>query len=718
MASNDSKEGTASVGDGACEVETAAMRVRAAPGGRHHQPTTLERIHRLAPAAQGYFALETRSGRRELALGPSTALGGELPVLDWRTSPMAEVLFRHAPGEPYEVAVGDRLQEGKVLERWIVTRDALISDDRKRTARGETPLARPQPVPAPPPDREALVVLDDEQQRAVDQPTETSLVLDGEAGVGKTLVALHRVAELAKGAGHRKRRFRALVLVPTEGLRRLVVRLIERLGLTGEDNQATTRLGSDGEPECRIDVEVFDAWMLARARKAFPGLPRRTSEGASAQIIAFKRHPAVREVLSHFDRWKPPRGVEQDDKLPRSRARLLYLWGDADRLERIRARAIGDLPVRAIAEVMRHTRLQFELTTEASHRHVDADRLVALDGLALDAGTERHDAHSFDLEDVPVLFELMRRGALPAVELPRYDHIVVDEAQLRAPLELAMVGDALGPRASVTLAGDRRQASDESAWFSGWPASQKELRREKWHEVTLAITYRSSPPISHFARDIVRRGEDRPIKQKRPPHSRPIPRPSMSFSPVPIPVPLHNSSDRLYRGRLPTAQELMRAEAHDHVHAAIEDEPSGPFRLPEPPVDPAVWGTRCGHALAQAAQICWHLDALLARDPWRQICVIGRTPEHARRLHSELRGLDATLVLDGDFRFEPGVLVTCAAAVSGLEFDAVVLPDMTPSFYPLQRELARAFYVAATRARDWLWLLTPDEWSPLVCASP
>lgn len=716
MASNDSSERKAVVVDGSFEDSTAVIGAPPRQGIRHAQPTTLERIRKLAPAAQGYLVLETERGRRELALGPSTALGGELPVLDWRTAPMAEVLFRHAPGEPYEVAAGEKLQEGKVLERWIVTRDALIADERKRTARGEERLRRPQPIPAEPPDRQALVVLDDEQQRAVDQPTETSLVLDGEAGVGKTLVALHRVAELARGATYRRRRFRALILVPTEGLRRLVQRLADSLGLTG-DHEDTRRIGPDGEPERRVVIEVFDRWLVERARLAFPGLPRRLSEGASAQIIAFKRHPAVRAALAHFDRWKPPRGVEQDDKLPRSRVRLLHLWGDPERLEYIRASAHGDLQTRAIAELLRHTRLQFEQTTEASHRHVDADRLVALDGRALDAGTDRHDAHSFDLEDIPVLFELARRGALPLPELPRYDHIVVDEAQLRAPLELAMVGDALGPRASVTLAGDRRQASDESAWFSGWPASQQELRRERWHEVTLAVTYRSVPAISRFGLDIVRRGEDRPIKQKRPPRSRPLPRPSLSLNPVPIPIPLHNS-DRLYRGRLPTAQELLRAEAHDHVHAAIEDEPSGPFRLPEPPDDPAVWGTRCEHALAQAAQICWHLDALLARDPWRQICVIGRNPEHARRLHGELRGLDPTLVLDGDFRFDPGVLVTCAPAVSGLEFDAVVLPDLTPSFYPLQRELARALYVAATRARDWLWLLTPDEWSPLVCRSP
>ena len=143
--------------------------------------------------------------------------------------------------------------------------------------------------------------------------------------------------------------------------------------------------------------------------------------------------------------------------------------------------------------------------------------------------------------------------------------------------------------------------------------------------------------------------------------------------------------------------------------------PSEP-RLPsEPPTDPAVWVSACNGALAQAAELCWNLDALITRDPWRQICVIARTPDHARRLHAELsRGLDPTLVLDGDFRFEPGLIVTTAAAVSGLEFDAVVIPDLTPAFYPAVPELTRALYVAITRARDWVWLLTPDAWSPLV----
>ncbi len=577
----------------------------------------VERAVADVPAAEGYLAVATERGARTYLLGPRTQVDARM--LDWRTAPLAEAFFRHGPGERYELEVG---AEGTVTARYLIVGrgrvDALIGDDRVITRDGETMVLRPSPPPGGSAER-AAIVLDPEQQRAVDLPADTSLVLDGEAGVGKTLVALYRVAALQRRATSR---FRALVLVPTEGLRRLVRVLADRLGIE------------------RLEIAIFEDWLIERAREAFPGLPKRVSETAIAQVIALKRHPAVRAVLADFIEWSAPKAI--DEKVSRTRARLLHLFGDKDRLERVVAAAGGALPPRAVTQTTAHTRAQFETSTEKANRHVDADRLVALDGKRLDSGTPMEDANTFDAEDVPVLFELVRIGALPAVAQRTYDHIVVDEAQLRSPLELAAVGDALAEHAAITLAGDHRQATDETAWFTGWPALQAELGRPRWDITTLAITYRSVPAISELARSIV---EGAPL-------------------------------------------------LHDSAHVAT---------------------TRAGSALAQAALLCWHLDALIARDPWRQIAVLARTPEHARRLHAELsRGLDPLLVEGGDFRFEPGILVTTAAAVSGLEFDAVVLPDLTPAFYPSGPELARALYVAATRARDWLWLLTPDKWSPLV----
>src|SRR6185436_19614026 len=103
-------------------------------------------------------------------------------------------------------------------------------------------------------------------------PADTSLVLDGEAGVGKTLVALYRVAALERRASEKSQRFRALVLVPTEGLARLLKLLAHRLSIG------------------KLEIAVFDTWLLERARVVFPSLPKRTSEGATAQVIGLKRH--------------------------------------------------------------------------------------------------------------------------------------------------------------------------------------------------------------------------------------------------------------------------------------------------------------------------------------------------------------------------------------------------------------------------------------------
>jgi DNA helicase-2/ATP-dependent DNA helicase PcrA len=588
-----------------------------------------------APAAQGMLSVTTERGARTYLLGPRTHVEADLAMLDWRTAPLAEAFFRYRPGERYEVEAGERTAEGRVAARWVIADHgaALIGDDLIVTRDEARPAPRPLPAPIRPVDRTALPVLDADQQAAVDLPADTSLVVDGEAGVGKTLVALFRVAALARRARERSRRFRPLVLVPTHGLRRLVRIIADRLAPLG--------LG-------QLEIAVVDDWLLERAHAAFPGLPRRLSEDAAAQVIALKRHPAVRAVLDDFLGWKPPK---TDDKLARSRVRLLHLFGDKHRLDRVIAAAHGALPARAVAATMAHTRIQFETSTEKAFAHVDADRLVALDGKRLDAGTPTNDVHTFDAEDAPVLFELARRGALPAATLPTYDHIVLDEAQLRAPMELAAIGDALAPHATITLAGDHRQAADETAWFAGWAAAQGELGRPRWAETTLAVTYRSVPAIAALGRAIV----------------------------------------------------------------------DGDARVPaEPPADPAVWASRCAGAIGQAARLCWQLDALITRDPWREICVIARNPDHARRLASELaRGVDPKLVLDGDFPFAPGIVVTTAAAVSGLEFDAVVVPDLSPGFYPARPdhgggELARALYVAVTRARDWLWLLTPDTWSPLV----
>jgi DNA helicase-2/ATP-dependent DNA helicase PcrA len=62
------------------------------------------------------------------------------------------------------------------------------------------------------------------------------------------------------------------------------------------------------------------------------------------------------------------------------------------------------------------------------------------------------------------------------------------------------------------------------------------------------------------------------------------------------------------------------------------------------------------------------------------------------------------LVLEQDFTFAPGVEVTEIEQVKGLEFDYVVVVDVTDDHFPDSAPARRRFHVAATRAVHQLWI--------------
>jgi DNA helicase IV len=74
-------------------------------------------------------------------------------------------------------------------------------------------------------------------------------------------------------------------------------------------------------------------------------------------------------------------------------------------------------------------------------------------------------------------------------------------------------------------------------------------------------------------------------------------------------------------------------------------------------------------------------------------------------------------VIEGQYSFEPGVDVTDADEVKGLEWDYVILPDVTARAYPVDPEARRRLHVAVTRAAHQLWVLSYDLRSRLLAPS-
>jgi DNA helicase II / ATP-dependent DNA helicase PcrA len=334
------------------------------------------------------------------------------------------------------------------------------------------------------------VELDPAQRRAACQPPGGAMLVLGEAGHGKTTVALHRLAHLYKVAAGR---FRAAVVVPHEGLVRLLQPLV-------------TRLGAD------VRVTTYDAWAKRQARRVFGDMPRREAEGATPGVRRIKRDPALRAVLAEMAR-RPPGRIDDDEDAPppptrayAHRGDLQHLFGDRCAIERVVGASRQRLGAHAIGQILEHTYVQFSARSEDAYAHVDAARLGTLDGRSLDAGTPVEDAGTVDAEDYAVLFELdrlraERLGVSPSRPRP-YDCIVLDEAQEFAPLELALLGRSLAPGGSLVVAGDADQQTDPDACFESWDATMAELGAPAHERVTLEVGYRCPPAVVAFAQGL------------------------------------------------------------------------------------------------------------------------------------------------------------------------------------------------------------------------
>src|SRR4029079_4193553 len=69
-----------------------------------------------APAIVGHMRVASGGRVRDLRRGTRTVMG-KVTVLDWRTAPLAEVFFRHLPGEEYEIDVDGRAVTGRLIAR-------------------------------------------------------------------------------------------------------------------------------------------------------------------------------------------------------------------------------------------------------------------------------------------------------------------------------------------------------------------------------------------------------------------------------------------------------------------------------------------------------------------------------------------------------------------------------------------------------------------------
>jgi len=530
----------------------------------------------------------------------------------------------------------------------------------------------------------------DDRQRAVLAHGLEPLLVVGGAGCGKTTVALHRLARLHHRDPEGMPERALLVVVPEGALARRAQQILGGLHLH------------------RVPCQTFDDWVAAEARRVFADLPERESDDRPPSVIAFKRHPAVRPALRRLVEdlglalarrldsalaargrlraaWLETAGhlrarldaLEQQvlrttdaplvaetvaafaaerERLWLVREDLLELWGDSRRLAEVVAASQGALTPGMAADVLAHAKVQFSATADEEYAHVDPEQRRTIDHRGLDEGTPQEAAGTVDPEDHAVCFELLwlKTGGqeTPAAALRPRRALVVDEAQDLAALELAVLGRTLpGAGAALTVCGDPMQQIDTEARFAGWEATLADLGVLKFTEVA-RVELRTS----------------------------------------------------------------YRCTAEVAAFAAAVLGPLAPSDLPTaarpgPPVLRLAAADEQGAVTLLAARLATLRDGF----PASAVAVLCLRPATAHRLARLLPpSLSPRLALSGDLSIIPGLQLTTVAQAKGMELDVVVIPDADATSYPDTPPARRTLYVACTRARQELWVVSPGTPSSLL----
>jgi DNA helicase-2/ATP-dependent DNA helicase PcrA len=118
---------------------------------------------------------------------------------------------------------------------------------------------------------------------------------------------------------------------------------------------------------------------------------------------------------------------------------------------------------------------------------------------------------------------------------------------------------------------------------------------------------------------------------------------------------------------------------------------------------------RFGHMGDAVGFLAGALRALAQSEPLASVALIARYPEHADLYYQGLSNAEVPnlrRIADQDFPFRAGVDVTDVRQVKGLEFDYVVLIEVSAEVYGLDDESRHLLHIAATRAAHQLWVTT------------
>ncbi|RYZ54323.1 MAG: hypothetical protein EOP07_16160 [Proteobacteria bacterium] len=401
-------------------------------------------------------------------------------------------------------------------------------------------------TPAP----EVSALLDPDQFRLLTADYDDPLLVLGGAGCGKTTIALHRIAYLRFKDPEHFPSNKILVVVPEEGLVRLSKKLLGTLGLSDVEVktfddwvevQARKLLRNLPQRVCTyVPANVSRVKRHPSILSVFPEIVRRQMEEILRSAAKFlPGTPSLAEILrdrtdlSMGDRFDlaeknlldeieaeaahtaPMRTAAVKKFFMERRKRYLNTTGDRsdlftnlEVLEKIAEESQGVITAAMIKDVISHALDQLGERPEDAYSGYERDALETVDGKSLiDDEAEQTISGTIDSEDFAILLELQAykigKQDHSVAKLKKYSHMVIDEAQDLASVELKALSRALDDDAAITIAGDAAQQIDPTHSFESWERVLDTLNQPRVYANYLTTTYRSPRTIAAFAHGVL-----------------------------------------------------------------------------------------------------------------------------------------------------------------------------------------------------------------------
>jgi DNA helicase II / ATP-dependent DNA helicase PcrA len=586
---------------------------------------------------------------------------GKALVIDWRDAPISRLYYEYDTGEFYEEEIKGQERSGVVRSkrqvdtsgaelRKIVDQGMLLVRGKDRAwhcaAAGDTMSRKEEKADHRLPEITALI--SGEQFRAITHPESSTVLLQGGAGSGKTTVGLHRIAFLAYQAPDRFQPSRILLVMFNRSLQHYISRVLPELGIAG------------------ALVETYHSWAGKLFRAARVTVSYRT-DTTPVRVLSIKKHPLMIELVDHY--------LQQLVK--KSRAWLLKQLDQAGDPEsgEIRAHlgaaapfknflhALGTLPQapdrtwreprkrlqsRLINRLHDHIR---DLKTLLSDRKLLATTLGKASSIDEDAledliewQTKPLQRHQIDFADTGILLWLMQQKGVAAAR-PGYAHVMVDEAQDLSEMELATLLYAADKQQSITICGDMAQKIKGDVSFGSAEGFAGFIRGQQQRFGAKVLCAETLEVGYRATRSIMELAWH--VLGESP--SMVVPR---DGDPVQI-IRTANREETMARAR-----DLLEHYADDHPNSLA--------------------------------------------------AVVTRYKADADRLFDSLKDLGLLNVRRherDDFSFQPGIIVTNAHQVKGLEFSAVLIINPGSSQFRDDRDHRMLLHVVITRASDHLWII-------------